>query len=284
MRQNQMQFLSKTTFLLLFPAVLAVTERDCHAEQFDGYTEPYDTVNVAAAETGIVETVVVREGQVVQEGQVLAKLDDKLYLVLLAIAGETMRTKGELNSALAELHLQQHRFEKLKVVRAQGHARQEEVERAEADVAIAEARVLTAKENLIIKKLEHQRIKVQIVRRTIRAPMDGVITKIHKKKGEYVGLNDPYLLEMVKLNPLLAKFSLPSQRARKLREGQTVTLYVEPSGKTVRGTIEFIGPVTDAQSATVQIKARIDNHEGKFFSGEQCTLQFPDKELAQHTN
>jgi multidrug efflux pump subunit AcrA (membrane-fusion protein) len=89
---------------------------------------------------------------------------------------------------------------------------------------------------------------------------------------------------MVKLNPLLAKFSLPSQRARQLRDGQTVTLYVEPSGKTVSGTIEFIGPVTDAQSATVQIKARIDNHDGTFFSGERCTLQLPGKELAQRAN
>jgi multidrug efflux pump subunit AcrA (membrane-fusion protein) len=89
---------------------------------------------------------------------------------------------------------------------------------------------------------------------------------------------------MVKLNPLLAKFSLPSKEARQLRQGQTVKLLVEPSGRTVNGTVEFIGPVTDAQSATVQIKARIDNPDGKFFSGERCTIQLPGRELARRAN
>lgn len=278
---------STTEFqLIAIMALLAaiITEGNLAAEQYDGYTEPADVVNVAVAEAGIVDAVVVREGDAVQEGQVLAQLDDELHLKLLAIAEEAMRAEGQLNSALAELQLHRHRLEKLTTAREQGYARQEEVFRAAADVGIAEAKVLTVREDLGIKELEAQRIRIQVARLTVRAPMDGVITKIHKKKGEYVGPNDPHLLEMVKLTPLLAKFSIPSNRARKLSHGETVTIHLDPSGAAASATVSFIGPVTDAQSGTVQVKAEIENDEGKFYSGERCTIQLAGEELAQRTD
>ena len=256
-------------------AIATVASISVRAEEFDGYTEHYDSVEVATSETGIVQAVLVREGDIVQAGDIVAKLDDELHLVLLRIAEQAMQSQGSLNSAEAELQLRRQRLNKLVELRDQGHARQDEVERARADEAIAAARLLSAHEELLIKKLEHRKMQVQVERRTIRAPMDGVVTKIHKKKGGYVGPSDPYLLEMVRLNPLLAKFSLPSHRARQLRVGQTAFLLFEVTGQTVRGTIEFIGPVTDAQSATVQIKARIDNDDGAYYSGERCTIRLP---------
>ncbi len=263
-------------------AIWLVWATTVSGEEFDGYTEHYDSVNVATVETGTIKQMLVREGEVVREGQQLAKLDVELQLVALRIAEEAMRSQGALNSAKAELQLRRHRLDKIRALQKQGHARQEEVDRAQADLAIAQAQILSAREDLAIKKLEHRRILIQIERRTILAPMDGVVTKIHKKKGGYVGPSDPYLLELVRLDPLLAKFSLPSRRARQLRVGQTTTVYFEATQQSVVGRIEFIGPVTDAQSATVQIKARIENPDGNYYSGERCTMQLEDAKGTAH--
>ena len=90
-------------------------------------------------------------------------------------------------------------------------ARQEEVDRAATELAVAEANVRTAREDRLTKKLEYERIKVQLERRTIRAPVAGVVTKLHKQVGEFVAPNNPDVLTLVQLDPLLANFTMMSE-------------------------------------------------------------------------
>jgi RND family efflux transporter MFP subunit len=244
-----------------------------HATVIDGFTEPNRTVSVAAVETGTIKSIEVREGQSVKRGEVLAYLDDDVYLAVLAIADEAMGAQGQLKSAEAELDLRRQRLEKLETLRTQGHARQGEVERARADVAIGEARVLSAMELLEVKRLEYEKIKVQLARRVVRSPIDGVVSALKKNVGEFVAPNDPIVVEVVELDPLLATFSVPSYEAIRLKKGQIVPVHLDDVNGWVNGTIELIAPVTDAESGTVRVKVRIANAEREYRSGERCTLQ-----------
>jgi RND family efflux transporter MFP subunit len=250
----------------------------------DGFTEPYQTIDVAAAEPGILTDIKVREGDAVREGQLLATLDHDVMLALLAIAEQGMRATGALDAARAELRLRQSRLEKLEMLRSEGHARQEEVERARTDVAIAESQVRTAQEDQLIRKLEYEKIKVQIEHRMLRAPLDGVISRIEKDKGEYVAPSDPHVMTLVQLNPLSATFSLTVAQAAQLAVGQKVTLRpldaldeVSPLETPLEAVVEFIAPVTDAESGTVRVKVRIENPDGQHRSGERCSLELTEK-------
>jgi RND family efflux transporter MFP subunit len=241
----------------------------------DGFTEPNRAVNVATAEVGVIRKIEVREGDAVKCGQVLATLDNEIHTALLSIAVEQMNARGRLESAQAELDMRQSKLEKLQMLREQGHARQEEVDRAVTDVAIAKAQVLSAQEELLIRKLEHERARLQLERRTIRSPLEGFITKAHKQEGEFVAAHDAVLFTIVQLDPLVATFSAPSQQVASLRAGQKVALSIAGSDARTQGTIDFISPVTDAESGTVRIKVRIDNAKGLYRSGERCTLHLP---------
>jgi RND family efflux transporter MFP subunit len=204
---------------------------------------------------------------------VLARLDDDLYVSLVAIADESMRAQGAVKSAQVELDMRRERWEKLNALRAQGHARQEEVDRAYADVEIADARVLSAKEMMEVKRLEYEKAKIQLARRAILAPLSGVVNTVHKDEGEFVAPNDPYVVEIVALDPLLATFSVPSLEAAQLRQDDTVTVYLDNVEQVVKGQVDTIAPVTDAESGTTRVKVRIANGERKLRSGERCTLQ-----------
>ncbi len=246
----------------------------------DGFTEPYRTIDVAAAETGIVAAIEVREGDTVQQGDVLAVLDHEVLSALMAIAEQAMQSRGALDAARAEYGLKQRRLDKLEMLRSKGHARQEEVERARADLAIAEAQQRSAQEDLLIRKLEYQKIRAQLERRKIRAPVGGVVIKVHKELGGFVAPNDPAVATLVQLDPLRATFSLTRDQANQLAVDQQVTLWSYPaSGETsgaaeaMEGTVEFVAPVTDAESGTVRVKIRIDNPENRHRAGERCTLQ-----------
>lgn len=245
------------------------------AAELDGFTEPYRVVNVAALEMGGITSVRVREGEAVQKGQALATLDDEVLLAMLALAEKDMNSVGRLQSAQAEFQLRSDRLDKLRQLRSQGHARQEEVDRAETEKQIARAHLRSAEEEQQLKRLEYEKVKIQLQRRTIRAPLSGTVTKIHKEVGEFVAPGDPIVLQMVELARMLANFSVPSELAARWKLGEPAVVQF-PGGRTARGTIEFIAPVTDAESGTIRVKVRIDNSKGEYRGGERCTLQLPD--------
>jgi RND family efflux transporter MFP subunit len=183
-----------------------------------------------------------------------------------------MQAAGRLDAALADLQLRQDRLAKLELLRVDGHARQEELDRASAEVAVAAANVRTAREDQLTKKLECERLKVQLERRTIRAPVTGVVTKLHKQLGEFVSPSNPDVLTVVQLDPLLANFTIMSHQAPELSIGQKVKLRLLSGNTEIVGVVDFIAPTTDAESGTVRVKVRLENSAGKLRSGERCKL------------
>lgn len=64
---------NKLSKFLLTP-LLALLAFTAHAD-VPGYTEPYKTITVSAAEAGVIKELPVEEGTVVKQGQILARLD-----------------------------------------------------------------------------------------------------------------------------------------------------------------------------------------------------------------
>lgn len=240
--------------------------------QIEGFTEPYRTLQVAAAEPGVIRAMRVREGDAVRAGDELAHLDQEVYEAVLRLAEKNMQLKGRLESCRAELRLRKLRHEKLAELQRAGHARKEEVERAAADMAIAEANVLAAEEDLTVKQLEYEKIKAQLERRIVRAPIDGVVLKIHKDLGEFATPNDPAVVTLVQLDQLVATFSISPQQLTQLAPGQRVPISFQSSQPPVSGIVELVSPVNDAESNTVRVKVRVPNPSGRLRSGQRCSL------------
>lgn len=242
------------------------------AENVEGFTEPFRTIRVASAESGIVSRVFVREGEAVAAGQQLVLLDDEVHRMLLEIAKQQMDATGRVNSTRAEVELHQSRYTKLAELRQAGKAYQQEVDRARADVEVAQGRLLAIEEELALRKLEYKKIAVQLERRTVTAPVNGVVTVLTKNIGEYVSPVDPEVVTLVQLNPLRATFLMNRNQSAKVRVGSQVTIAFTDSALTAVGVVEQVSELTDAESGTVPVRIRIDNQEGKYRSGERCTL------------
>lgn len=247
------------------------------AAEFDGFTKPFREIDIASPEPGIIMQMTVREGEAVQTGQVLATLDNEVHMALLAIAEQSKHAEGRLEALQAELSLRFDRVQKFEKLVQLGHARQEEIEKARMELEIAEAQVKAAREDLLIKELEYRKIKVQLDRRTITSPIDGVVEKLHRDIGEFVAPNAPEIMTVVQLDPLLASFSILGPHVEKLAMDQAVKIRFPISKQLVEGRVTFISPVTDAESGMVRVKVRVDNPDGKIRSGERCLIQFSDE-------
>lgn len=238
----------------------------------EGFSEPYRTIHIAASEPGTVAEISVRLGDRVREGDVLAILDSKVYEALLEVAKAAREAQGELDAAKAEVKARQRRLDLFKALFRDQHASQEELDRAETDVAIARARLRSAEESRKLRALECDKLSAQLEARRIRAPQAGVVTKVAKQRGEYVGPNDPVVLTIVQLDPIAVTFLVPRSLALQFKIGAKATVRFVDSGREVTGNTEFVSPVTDAESGTVSVKVVIGNADGTLRAGERCQL------------
>ena len=242
-------------------------------ESIEGFTEPHRTLHLAAPEWGIVQRVLVKEGEDVAAGQPLVRLDDDLLQSQLAIAKQQMEATGKLKAAAAELEVFEKRLSKLTQLLAARQASREEVERARADRDAAEGRLLTEREERELLRLQYEKVRVQIGRRTLLAPISGKVAEVLKHEGEGIGPSDPGVVRLVELNPLRVVFLMTRPQAAVLRTGQAVQVVFAVSHEKGDAVIESVSDMTDAESGMVSVKALLPNPVGKYHSGERCVLQ-----------
>lgn len=256
--------------MLFFTLITSVT----HAE-IEAFTEPHRTINIAAVEPGIIIELHVKEGDKVSHDQPLADLNQDVLKATLEIARAQRDATSALRSAEAELKLRADRLSKLEQLRDQGNASEEEVFRANLEHEVATAHVLTAKESLEIKALEHERIRLQLSQRTVRSTIDGFVTHIHREKGEFVTPVDPVVMTVVQLDPLAVVFSVPASTAGRFQPNQSLPIRIEGEKKAIEGKIELISPVINAESQTVRLRVLIPNPGFKYRSGARGYLDIP---------
>ena len=254
------------------------------AAEIEGFTEPFRDLDVASTDVGIVSLINVQEGDVVQKDQILGTLDQTLLNATLDIADRSRNAKGRVNSAQADVRLRTERGEKLKLLLDRKHATQEELDRSLVEKEVSEAQLLAVEEELLVRALEYDRIKVQLEQRNVRSPIDGVVIKLHRDVGEFVSVNDPVIATVVQLDPLIATYSVPSLLSKEIKPHVEVNMLVGDARLPAKGVVDYIAPVIDAQSGTILIKVRVPNPKHIYRSGEKCLLvvsgQLPKAETA----
>lgn len=231
------------------------------------FTEPYRTIELAAAEQGIVDSLAVQHGEQVRAGDTVATLNQEVLIASLKIARMKAAMNAPIQKAAAQLRQKQRRYEKILSLHQNGHASEEELDTAKTALEIARAEMTDAEERQQLAMLQVEEITAQLRRRTITSPVDGEIVKIHKETGEYVASLEPVVATVVQLNKLRVKFYLDTASARQLQAGHRVPVLFVESGQHVTGSIEFVSPTTDADSSTVRVEVVIDNAEGHLRSG-----------------
>ena len=242
-----------------------------------GFTEPERTVAVAAAESGILVELLVRPGDRVAAGTPLGRLDAAGLEEAKSIAEARAAATAARDAAVIEREKARRRLAKFEAVGAERLGSRDELETARADAALADVRVLKTEEDASLAALEVVRIAADLDRRTVRAPLQGTVVVVKKEVGEAVSANDPALLVLARLDTLRAVFHPPASRAAWLRKGDAVAVAVpaDVAGgptRTVRATVDFVSPITDAESGTVRVETLILNTDRRLRAGSRVTL------------
>ena len=257
----------------VIPAVLLLLGANrIDGKRIEGFTEPAQTIDVAAAENGIVQDVRVELGQAVKKGEVLGTLDDDVLKATLEIAQLKAHSTAAIDAAKAELEIKEQRLNALTEIQRTSGGSREEFSRAKADAELARAKLKSAEETLAADRLEVKRTEALLLRRTIRSPIDGVITEIHREPGEFLSITEPKVFTVVRLDRLRAKFYIPAENAHRFGKGHRLKLAGQSDEKPLTGEVEFVSPVTHAESGLVRVDVMLDNRDGRLRSGQRLTL------------
>jgi len=142
--------------------------------QSSGWLEPDPwPVKVSTLVDGFVETVFVKEGEAVTNGQILARLDPADVRLLLAEA------EADVATAAAGVRDADDRWERIKALGARDAAT---VERVEAQNA-----VMQAEGRLRAGQARRDAASLAVERTVIRAPMDGIVLRRYVDPGSKRG-------------------------------------------------------------------------------------------------
>ena len=239
----------------------------------EAFTEPIETVNVAAGESGIVSEVLLKRGDVVTQGQLLAELDQTVLDAMLSVARAKANTNAKLKAMKVEFETKKKRYDKLVELKQSGAGSPEEVDKANADMEVARQNMVAIEEQTEQFRLEMNQIEAQIEQRKIRSPIDGVVTDVRRKAGEFISINDPHIVTLVQLETLRAVFYLPTARATKIHQGDEVDVMLTETDEVAKGIVEYVAPVTRAASGRVRVDILIDNTAGSYRSGVRCQIR-----------
>jgi RND family efflux transporter MFP subunit len=273
--QDSLRQTAGASFPVSAPPAGAATSESSTPESsvvVEAFTEPYRDISVAASEMGTLSEVRVVEGAIVKQGDILAVMDDDILRASLEVARRSMSAEGLLKSAQADLDMKIQEQEKLKQLRDRDHASQQEVDRIQTEIRIAEARLLSVNEDLEVKQLESRRIESQLKQRQVIAPMDGVISELSREAGEFVSPSDPTIARLVQLDPLLIVFSVPLSQRNEVKKDQVVELKLGTDQVRAEGIVEYVSPTSDTSNSSVRVKVRLPNSVRQHQSGERAIL------------
>jgi RND family efflux transporter MFP subunit len=263
------------TFIGIVAALTMLISLDTHAETMEGIVTPYRVIEVAMPESGVIHTSNLKEGESVKKGDTLVSLDNRLLDASLKVLEARMNSTARLVAASARLALLVKRLVTLQELAARGSAQSDEVDKAQSDVDIAKAEVLAERESQAIAKLKYDELREQIARRTLVSPIDGVVIHVARDRGELVSANQSVVAHIAELDKLHVVSHVAKNLAAELTIGQAVDVLLSDGFKH-QGNIEFISPVADPRSGTIQIKVVLDNANGELKSGLRAELSLAE--------
>lgn len=241
-----------------------------HAQVHTSVTEPLEWSRVAANEQGVLQSLLVREGQRVVRGQPLAWLDRRELESAKRLAELKAASQAAVMVAQADLELKRRQRDNLLQVQQSGHANPFEVDQALAMYSKAEAQLQLAQEEIAQQQLEVERLQALIERRGVHSPIDGWVVELHRRPGEFVSSAEPHVATLVRLDRLRVRFYLQPGTIEHLQVGSDVAIEVAPDWRLIQAKIDFISPIIEAKSGLIRLDVLIDNEPLQLRSGVLC--------------
>ncbi len=252
-------------------------------------------VNVATKVSGQIVELLVEQGDAVEAGQVLARVEDDIYRAqrdesaartaqaehtVARAAAEEARARAAVDEARAEDALRQRDYQRMRQLNEKGQASAFEflnsmnlAEASAAALQVAEAAAQSATAALAAARtdVDASRAILRVWQKRlddcdIRAPLAGVILDRNAEVGDFLaaeggrGANaNAQLVSIADMTRLRVEVDVSERDIGRVSPGQRARITPDADRRAYDAFVMWVDPVGDYARAVVQVKVRIEN-------------------------
>ncbi|HKH48531.1 MAG TPA: efflux RND transporter periplasmic adaptor subunit [Thermoanaerobaculia bacterium] len=254
-----------------------------------GYVTARRQATVSSKVTGKVTEVLVEEGMVVREGQVLARLDDSILRKELSLAAARLAAQRRAtDETRVRLHEAEVNLRRARSLREQGVAPQSDLDATEAQVGSLKARLDLGREEVSVSEQQLALNRQYLEDTVIRAPFSGVAVSKDAQPGEMIspvsaggGFTRTGICTIVDMSSLEVEVDVNESYIQRVRPGQKAiaTLDAYPDWQIPARVIMPV-PTADRQKATVRVRLAFDQLDPRILPDMGVKVAFLDEEGA----
>jgi membrane fusion protein (multidrug efflux system) len=225
-----------------------------------GTLQAVNQTTVQARVGSDIAAVLVREGEYVQKGAVLARLGTQ------DIEARVKQAEAQLASAKVEAQLTRGLMERNRKLFEKNYYSENDFARSQGET---EARDEAVRAQQAMVDISRKALKDAVV----VSPMSGIVAKRYIEPGSSVGM-EARLFDIVDLSQMELQVSVPAAEVPRIKVGQAVLFSVDGfNGRRFQGQVSRINPVADAATRAIAVYVHVSNPDtalkgGMFARGE----------------
>lgn len=237
-------------------------------EEFIGSLASPSRIAVGAKVGGRLERFLVRVGDRVERGALVAEIDPEEYRQQAEQAeAELEVARAGLDGARIALEAAQRDLERVKVLRREQVAAEAELDQADTQRRKADSQLAIAEAQLRQKKvaLEAANLRLEQSRVRVAWPPGGglrVVGERFAEPGSLIKAGDP-LLSVLQIDPLEAVIRIVEQTYTSLRPGQEALVSADAyPGKLFKGSLTTLAPFLEESTRQAEARVEVSNPDG----------------------
>jgi RND family efflux transporter MFP subunit len=207
-----------------------------------------DSAIIKARVAGELQEMSVREGDTVQAGQVVARIDPSEF------QARVRQAQQQADAAKAQVDIAQRQFDNNQALVNQGFISQTALLASQASLNGAKATHMAA---LAAQDLANK----SLADATLRSPLSGVVAQRLAQPGERVAI-EARLIEVINLSRLELEAALSAEEASRVKVGMTAQLRIEGLADPLPAKVLRINPSAQMGSRSIVVYLGIQGREG----------------------
>jgi HlyD family secretion protein len=213
-------------------------------------------IDISTRIAGRVKEISAKEGDLVQPDQTVALIDTaqlraqllKAQADIASAQSEVASAQASIAQAKAQLLLAEQELSRTKQLVAKGHTSKETYDTsvsnrtvAKANVAVAEATLVSRQRGVDAKRASAAEIQTQIDDGLLKAPAMGRVLYRLAEPGEVISAGGK-VLTLINLADVYMEIFLPSAQAHRVSVGSEARIKLDIADFAVPGTVSFVSP------------------------------------------
>lgn len=229
---------------------------------------------VAARVGGVAQDVPIRIGDLVEEGDVLARLDTELLEIELAQAeAQIAIAQAGISVSEARLDRAEKAFRRAETLRQNSTIAEAQLEERASDFAEARGAQQEALARIQASRNALDQARYRLDNAVVRAPFDAVVLDVATEVGQFITAGSQ-VATLIDTSALEIEANVPARYVSALRKDQPVTATTD-IGDTVTLTLRAILPTEFAATRTRPVRFELQDTEATIAVGQTVTLDVP---------